>query len=335
MTAQAVLHPVSQCTQRSRSPFRLRSAVCTLVPTTTMKKMQTEHSSPGGPLVGASSNSLPPPLLSSRSRGWDGIVVELRCTSNLDAVLPYPDHVISVILGRSATLWQSRRGRIVRRTVRSGDVIITPAGEPKRWQYVDDIVAVVLRLSRAYLDKLAAELDERHSEGAEIKDVFSARDPFLQETAIHFLKALEPQSPVSRAQVDTLVRSLGVHLLARYAVERRISIPQFPTMPPRKLRRAVDYIEENLHGDLSVAHIAEQVTMSESHFSHVFRETVGLPPHRYIRDRRIERAKALLRECDMPLSEVAQRVGCSNASNFSMLFHRATGTTPRTYRNGC
>ena len=297
--------------------------------------MQTEHSSLGGPVVRACSNSLPPPLLSSRSRGWDGIVVELRCASSLDVVLPCPDHVIEVILGGSATLWQSRGDRIAHRTVRPGEVTITPAGEPKRWQHIDDIVAVVLRLSRPYLDKLAAELDERHPEGVEIKDVFSVRDPYLQETAIRFLKALEPQSPASRAHIDTLVRSLGMHLLARYAVGRRLSVPRFPTMPPRKLRRAVDYIEANLHRDLSVAHIAEQVTMSASHFSHAFRKTVGLPPHRYIRDRRIERAKALLRECEMPLSEIAQRVGFSSASNFSVLFHRATGTTPRTYRNGC
>jgi AraC family transcriptional regulator len=311
--------------------------------------MRTEQSSPGGIAVRACSNGatsahpartitgcrdrLPPPLLSSRSLGWDGIVVELRCASNLDVVLPYPDHVICVILGGGGTLWQSRGGRIARHTVRPGEVIITPAGEPKRWQHIDDIVAVVLRLSRPYLDKLAAEQDERHREGVEIDDAFSIRDTFVQQIAMRFLKALEPQSPASRADIDGLVRSLCVHLLDQYAVERSVPAPRFRTMPPGKLRRALDYIEANLHLDLSVAHIAEQVTMSESHFSHVFRETVGLPPHRYLRDRRIERAKALLRECDMPLSEIAQRVGCSSASNFSVLFHGATGTTPRTYRN--
>jgi AraC family transcriptional regulator len=267
-------------------------------------------------------------------RGWDGIVVELRCASNVDVILPYPDHVVMVVLGGKATLWQSRGGRVAQRTVRPGEIIITPAGEPMRWQHADDIVAVVLRVFPAYLDKLAAEQDERR-EGVEIKHVFSARDPFVLEAAMHFLKALDPQSPASRAHIATLVRSLALHLLARYAVEPGVSAPRFPTMPARKLRLAVDYIEANLHRELSVAHIAEHVTMSESHFSHAFREAVGLPPHRYVRDRRIERAKALLRECEMPLSEIAQRVGCSSASNFSVLFHHATGTTPRTYRNGC
>jgi AraC family transcriptional regulator len=294
--------------------------------------MPTRHSPADQRVPRASSDSLPPPLLSSKE-GWNGIVVELRCSSNLDIVLPYPDHVVAVILGGTATLWQSRCGSVSERPVRPGDVIITPAGQPKRWRHADDIVAVVLRLSRRYLNELAAELDDRRREGVEIRHVFLSRDQFLQETAICFLKALGGQSTTSRAHIDALVRGLAVHLVERYAVEPRPS-RRIPPMPPRKLRRALDYIEANLHCELSVAHIAEQVIMSESHFSRAFRETIGLPPHRYVRDRRVERAKSLLRECDMPLSEVALRVGCSSASNFCVLFHRATGTTPRTYRNG-
>ena len=290
------------------------------------------HSRAAAPARAA--HSLPPPLLSSRVRGWDGIVVELRCASNLDVELQYPDHVILVILGGTATLCQSRGGRIAHGVVRPGDVIITPAGEPKRWQHVDDIVSVVLRVSRACVDKLAAELDECSGDGVEIRDVFSVRDPFLQQTAMYFLRTLEPRSAASVRHVRMLVRSLCLHLLERYATTSEPPGPGLPAMPPRKLRRAVDYIEANLHRDLCVAHIAKHVTMSESHFSHAFRKTVGQPPHRYVRDRRIERAKLLLREGDMPLSEIAQRIGCSSASNFSVLFHSATGTTARAYRNG-
>jgi AraC family transcriptional regulator len=298
--------------------------------------MRTEHSSAGEPATPPTcSNGLPPPLLSSRARGWDGIVVELRCSSNLDVVLPYPDHVITVILAGKATVWQSRGNRIARTIIRPDDVIVTPAGEPKRWQHVDDILAVVMRLSRRHLDNLAAALDERHREGVEIRHVLSTRDPFLKETAMRFLKALEPQSPAGPLPIDALVRSLGLHLLGRYAVGVPPSLSHLPAMPPRKLRLAVHYIEANLHRDLSIADIAEHVAMSESYFSHVFRRTVGVPPHRYIRARRIERAKALLRECELPLSEIAQRIGCSSASNFSVLFHRATGATPGAYRNAC
>ena len=241
--------------------------------------------------------------------------------------------MVAVILAGTATLWQSRGGCVAQPVVRPGQVIVTPAGGPKRWQHVDDLVALVMRLSRPYLDTLATELDP-HGAGIEIQHVLSARDRFLNETAMTFLKALEPKSSMTSAQIASVVRSLGLYLLTRYAVKRE-SPPSrlLPAMPLRKLRLAVDFIEANLHKDLTVANIAEHVTMSESHFSHVFRKTVGLSPHRYVRDRRIERAKALLRESNMSLSEIAHRVGCSSASNFSVLFHSAAGTTPSTYRN--
>jgi AraC family transcriptional regulator len=292
--------------------------------------MRMQHPSPGGPTLSAG-HRLPAPLLSSRACGWNGIVVELCCATNLDVVLPDPDHVIMVILAGRATLWQSRGGRVARRVVRPGDVIITSAGEPNRWLHVDDIAAVVMRLSRAHLNKLAAEIDVRPGEGDELRDVLSVRDPFLQETAMRFLKAFEAES-AGLAEIERLVRSLGLHLLTRYALKRELSAAPLPSMLPQKLRRAVAFIEANLHRDLSVADIAQHLTMSESHFSHVFRQTVGVPPQRYVRDRRVERAKSLLRHSDMPMTELAQSVGCSTQSYFSVLFHRTTGLTPRRYR---
>ena len=269
-------------------------------------------------------------MLSSRACGWDGIVVELRCASSLDVVLPYPDHVVTVILSGRTTLWRSRGDHVAQCVVRPGDVIITPAGVPTRWQHVDDIVAVVLRLSHAYLDKLAAGIDARR-EKVEIMDALSVRDAFLQEAAMRFLKALEPGS-TSLAQIETLVRSLGLHLLTRYAVKRGRTVVRLTSMPPQKLRRAIDYIEANLHRDLTVADIAEHLSMSESHFSHVFRQTVGMPPRAYVRDRRVERAKTLLRQSGIPITEIANRIGCSSRSHLSVLFHRMTGLTPRQYR---
>jgi AraC family transcriptional regulator len=293
--------------------------------------METQQPLPDGQPLLSTGHGLPAPLLSSRARGWNDIVVELLCASNLDVDAPCPEHVIMVILAGRATLWQTRDRSGAQCAVRPGDAIFLSAGEAKRWQHVDEIVAVILRLSRAYLDKLAAELDASAREGCELRDVLSVRDPFLQETAMCFLKAFEPDSPCA-AHIEARVRSLGQHLLTRYASKREHSVTRLPSMPPKKLRRAVEFIEANLHRDLSVTDIARHLSMSESHFSHLFRQTVGVPPQRYVRDRRVERAKSLLRHSDLPMTEIAQSVGCSSCSHFSVLFHRTTGLTPRRYR---
>ena len=73
--------------------------------------------------------------------------------------------------------------------------------------------------------------------------------------------------------------------------------------------------------------------MSPYHFAHAFRQTTGLAPHRYVIQRRIERARFLLRETDLSITEIAHQVGYANQSNFSVVFHQLTGQTPRGFRN--
>ena len=98
------------------------------------------------------------------------------------------------------------------------------------------------------------------------------------------------------------------------------------------MRRAIEYIDDNLRGELTLAAIAEAVALSPGHFAHAFRQATGVAPHRYVLERRVERAKMLLRQSDMPITEIAERVGCSSHSHFSVLFHRITGLTPRQFR---
>jgi len=286
------------------------------------------------PVTRSASQLLPEPLLSSRSLDWNGIVVELRRARDIDVLLPYRDHVVTVILGGGAKLCQCRNGRTVSRTLHSGDVIITPAGEPKRWQHVEDVVGIVLRISPAYVDKVAAEECGTYVRGVEIRDDFGGRDGYIEEMAALLLKCLEPEFLHNGIYVESLTHQLALHLLKHYGSDS-IAEGRFPTkLSQGKLRRAIQYIEDNLHRDLALSDIAAALAISPGHFAHAFRQTVGLPPHQYVLKRRIERAKSLLRESDVPISEVANRIGCSNAGNFSVLFQRATGMTPRSYRNG-
>jgi AraC family transcriptional regulator len=80
--------------------------------------------------------------------------------------------------------------------------------------------------------------------------------------------------------------------------------------------------------------LASQVHMSPFHFARRFKQAVGTPPHAYITHVRIERAKRLLATTNLPLIEVATRVGYRTQAHFTGVFHRYVGTTPRAYRVG-
>ena len=92
------------------------------------------------------------------------------------------------------------------------------------------------------------------------------------------------------------------------------------------------YIEEHLAEDLSLADLAEVVHLSPYHFARLFKESMGIPPHRYVIQCRVERARLLLSTTNWSLSSIAYTVGFAHESHLALHFKRLTGLTPRSYR---
>ena len=101
----------------------------------------------------------------------------------------------------------------------------------------------------------------------------------------------------------------------------------------RRLEAILGYIGEHLHAALTLRDLAAVVHLSPYHFARRFKESIGLPPHRYIIARRIERAKQLLRGGDeLSLAQVAARVGFWDQGHFTRHFKRLVGVTPKRFR---
>lgn len=98
------------------------------------------------------------------------------------------------------------------------------------------------------------------------------------------------------------------------------------------IERAIDYMRENLHQELSVAELAEMVAMSERTFMRRFRVVAGMPPGHYLQKMRIDTAKRMLEQTDMALDEIIVRVGYSDISSFRRLFRKEVAVSPRQFR---
>jgi AraC family transcriptional regulator len=96
-------------------------------------------------------------------------------------------------------------------------------------------------------------------------------------------------------------------------------------------RILVSYIEEHLAEPISIALLAQLVRLSPFHFSRAFKQSFGVPPHRYHTMQRIEHAKVLLTKPAPSVADVGLSVGFSQTSSFSTTFRRATGMTPLAY----
>jgi AraC family transcriptional regulator len=92
------------------------------------------------------------------------------------------------------------------------------------------------------------------------------------------------------------------------------------------------YVEDHLSEEISLLSLARLVQLSPYHFSRAFKQSFGLPPHRYLTSRRIERAKSLLVQRKLSVTEIGVEVGFSESGAFSAAFRKLTGETPTGYR---
>ncbi len=100
----------------------------------------------------------------------------------------------------------------------------------------------------------------------------------------------------------------------------------------RRLLRARDTMDRAFAQPLDVAALARVAHVSPAHFSRQFRATFGETPHRYLQRRRVERAMELLRESDLPVTEVCLAVGFRSLGTFSRTFRAVVGESPSAYR---
>jgi AraC-like DNA-binding protein len=94
----------------------------------------------------------------------------------------------------------------------------------------------------------------------------------------------------------------------------------------------MELIESNLDGELRLSNLAEECGLSTSYFSRSFKRTFGMPAHRYLITRRVERAKVLLSETNSSLVEVAAHTGFSDQPAFTRTFAKVVGATPAKWR---
>lgn len=96
----------------------------------------------------------------------------------------------------------------------------------------------------------------------------------------------------------------------------------------RRLLRAKDRMDAASHEQWPVSRLARVSGVSEAHFARSFKEAFGVPPHRYLMTLRIERAKALLRDSELSVSEIAFRTGWKSLGTFGRTFRDVTGESP-------
>jgi len=157
-------------------------------------------------------------------------------------------------------------------------------------------------------------------------------DPTLWNTAIKLNRLVQN----SGSESSLYIHALGT-VLAHELVRLNVGAPRLESslrggLAAWQQRTVADYIEEHLADQISLSTLAQLARLSPYYFCRAFKQSFGMPPHRYHNNRRMEHAKMLLARHASSVTDVGMTLGFSETSSFTASFHRATGLTPTAYR---
>jgi AraC family transcriptional regulator len=225
---------------------------------------------------------------------------------------------------------QAADGRPRRHTMSERQVSIIPPGQPHQlvWRRGADLTVILI--APEFLKRIAHESGMR---GIEIIGQYGAFDPVIWHLGRELRAQLRRHRQLDGAYIQSVATVLARHLVSTYVAAVRLPAEN-GGLPRFKLRRAIEYVNENMVEDIGFRDVAAHLKMSAYHFARMFKQSTGESPHRYIVRCRIERAKALLSEARLPISDVAFEVGYKSQSHFTTCFGRMTGVTPGAFRAG-
>jgi AraC family transcriptional regulator len=275
-------------------------------------------------------------LLSSRQMDWNGILVE-QCqspSSTFERELPaLSDHWFNLHLGQSVPLMQKRDDHMYESTLQEGDSLFVPAGQPSYWCRGGDVICAPLSIClKPGLVEQVAEASEIDTGRIDLVNCFGQQDLQLQHIAMLLLSELKSGGIMGRLYVESLTQVLVIHLLRHYSEVAQIITSGNRSLTRTQLQQAIDYIQTHLNRDLSLAELASVISISPTYFASLFKQAMGISPHQYVIQQRVEKAKVMLKKTDLAIADIALQVGFSSQSHLTQQFKRITGMTPKQVR---
>lgn len=278
-------------------------------------------------------NALSRVVLSSVGAKWTDIVVEQHQFPSGELVdVMYKRHVIVVIVGYPFTVEFEKEGRLQRVQRARGAVSFFPSHRSfsGRLKAERGVFAnlLFLALSPVFISRVAEKM-ELEADRIELTGRRGITDPTLRHIALALRAGIRSGDALDRMYGETLSTALAVHLLREYSTAVLEPKRPYGGLPREKLVRAVEYIQDQLHADLTVPGIAQVADMSADHFTKLFKESTGQSPYRYVVEARVRKAKELLTTGKFTICEAAHQVGFVDQSHLTRHFKRVFGLPPK------
>jgi AraC family transcriptional regulator len=210
----------------------------------------------------------------------------------------------------------------------AGKISLSPPNS-QSWAWDCKMRVVLLFVCQSLIEEIATE-SGISARGLQDFTPLVTDDDFIRQTMLELLAEGAAGSGLSRLLMGAAGRHVAAHLLARYSRVGRQD--RNAGMAEWRLKRALDYVEQNLGRDIGLEELSANSGMTPHYFCRAFRKSIGVPPYRYLINRRITRSKELLTTTGKDVTEIALDVGFSSHSHYDAAFRKAVGCAPTAYR---
>jgi AraC family transcriptional regulator len=264
-------------------------------------------------------------LRSSKALGWRGFGAELvSVAAGLHRIPALKHHRVGVHVGAPVRARCMCNGRRYSRIQAHGDADVIPAGLHGQWTDESACTIFSVWIAEDFARRTVEQLELKSSE-TDLRPQFQMRDPRFQ----HLAWALHAELEADDASDPLYAESLCTAMIVRLVGGAPMLDDKRRTLAPKTAARVIDFIEAHLDQRLTLTELAAHAELSVPHFKVLFRETLGMPVHQYVVQRRVERAKTLLLDGELSASQIALDTGFAHQSHMAHWMNRLLGVTPR------
>jgi AraC family transcriptional regulator len=265
-----------------------------------------------------------------------------RDVLDLEYSIVYPDEFTDCYLSRAALVFHlenheypvervTTNGNFEKLLISEGSMHFDPLGIKvgARWTEPHRLLIVMpsqLCLQKALGDTLSID-EVEFLKNTNIQDIqlFNLSMAMLEECKNGFM--------TGQLYGESISMALASRIITRFSKDPLIPARYDGKIPLWRLNKLKNYINENLHLDLSITDLAKEVNLSEFHFSRMFKQSTGVTPHSFITKKKIDRACELLKQGRYSINDISSALGFKNQTHFSMLFKKILGVSPREFKN--
>lgn len=272
-------------------------------------------------------------IRTSSDQGWKNLYAYTARLRPFRSIFKSVDSLLvaMVLKGHLQGTWQIG-DEISELYLQPGSIIIIPPDESVKVSINSNAEVINIYISRKLMEDVFIEFSSVGNSLFKLDYSLSIFDDFLGQTISSVKDILYVGGRFSSIEVQYIARVLVARVISKYSTLTSGDLNPEAGLSLPTIQKTFDYIEQNLHRRIVIDRLANTAGVGAAQFARLFKRATKVTLHQYIIRRRVEKARELLVETQMPIAEIAHECGFADQVHLTRFFGRIIGTSPASFR---